>query len=215
MNRFVTFEGGEGAGKSTQARLLADALRAQGREVLLTREPGGTPGAATIRKLLLDPDATWPEMAEVLLHFAARADHIAQLIRPALDRGAWVICDRFADSTMAYQGQASGRELIALLTARLPVQPAWTIILDVDAATRRVRLASRGNAADRYEQRDDAFHARVAATYREIAAGAPDRCLLISGEGDPTAIHARILQRVGAMPQTPLAPAAPDPRGSP
>ena len=196
MSRFISLEGGEGAGKSTQARLLADALRASGRDILLTREPGGTPGAERIRGLLLDPDGDWSPQAEILLHFAARADHIERVIRPALARDATVICDRFVDSTMAYQGHDQGRTLIETLTALLPARPDLTIILDVTAETRRARVASRAAAVDRYEAKDEQFHARVADAYRAIAAGAPDRCVLIAADADIASVHAQILQAV-------------------
>lgn len=194
--RFVSLEGGEGAGKSTQARLLADALRVRGEEVLLTREPGGTPGAELIRGLLLDPDGDWSAPAEILLHFAARADHLEHAIRPALARGATVICDRFADSTMAYQGQGEGSGLVATLTGLLPVQPDLTLILDVTAATRHARLASRGAVADRYEAKDEQFHARVAERYRAIAAANPDRCVLVPADADVGSVQALILHAV-------------------
>ncbi|MBO0750173.1 MAG: dTMP kinase, partial [Porphyrobacter sp.] len=115
--RFIAFEGGEGAGKSTQSRLLAEALRERGLEVVLTREPGGTEGAEAIRRLLLDPSGPgWEPEAEALLFAAARSDHVARLIRPALERGAWVICDRFIDSTRAYQGGGGGLSDDAILT---------------------------------------------------------------------------------------------------
>ncbi len=202
MSRFITLEGGEGAGKSTQARLLAAALREQGRDVLLTREPGGTLGAELIRGLLLDPAGEWSPSAEILLHFAARADHLARAIEPALARGATIVCDRFADSTMAYQGHtdAKARALITTLTGLLPVQPDLTLILDVTAATRRARVAGRAAAADRYEAKDDQFHARVAAQYRAIAAADPGRCVLISAEGDIAAVHAEVLRSLTKRP---------------
>ena len=206
MSRFITLEGGEGAGKSTQGRLLAAALREQGHDVLLTREPGGTKGAELIRGLLLDPAGEWSPSAEILLHFAARADHLARAIQPALARGATVVCDRFADSTMAYQGHAdadadaTARALITTLTGLLPIQPDLTLILDVTAPTRRARVAARAAAADRYEAKDDQFHARVAAQYRAIAAADPARCVLISAEGDIATVHADIMQCLAERP---------------
>src|SRR5690242_5980723 len=134
--RFITLEGGEGAGKSTQARLLADALVQLGLAVLRTREPGGAPGAERLRELLLSGTIDWSPPAEVLLHFAARAEHVEKTIRPALAAGMWVVCDRFADSTMAYQGYGQGadRDMIAALTALLPIMPAVTLVLDVSEA---------------------------------------------------------------------------------
>ncbi len=202
MSRFITLEGGEGAGKSTQARLLATALREQGHDVLLTREPGGTPGAELIRGLLLDPAGEWSPQAEILLHFAARADHLARAIQPALARGATVVCDRFADSTMAYQGHAdaTARALVTTLTGLLPIQPDLTLILDVAAPTRHARVAARAAAIDRYQAKDEQFHARVAAQYRAIAAAAPARCVLISAEGDIAAVHAEILRSLTQRP---------------
>ncbi len=176
---FITLEGGEGAGKSTQARLLADALRAGGREVVLTREPGGTPNAETLRALLLDRWRRWSPDAEILLHFAARAEHVEKTIAPALARGATVVCDRFFDSTLAYQGFGMGadRALIAHLSARLAVQPDLTLILSVSPDERRARLAQRRGGPDRYEAEDDAFHDRVTAGFSAIAHAAEDRCV--------------------------------------
>ena len=196
---FVTLEGGEGAGKSTQARLLADYLRASGREVVPTREPGGTSGAEQLRALLLAPDADWSERAEIMLHFAARADHLDRLILPALSRGAVVISDRFADSTLAYQGWGRGADLalIEALTALLPRRPDRTIVLDVDRATRLARLAARGEDPDRYERETDDFHARVAAGYRAIAAGDPGRCSVIPASGSIEAIQAAVRRVLG------------------
>ena len=209
--RFVTFEGGEGAGKSTQARLLADGLRSLGHEVLLTREPGGTAGAEAIRTLLLDPAGEWSLPAEILLHFAARADHLERAILPALSRGAWVVCDRFFDSTVAYQGQGEGRTLIERLVATLPVRPDLTFILDVDAATRQARVAARRGATDRYETRDEAFHARVAEAYRAIAAAEPGRCVLVDASLGVEEISGIVRETVGALPQAPLGAGAPRP----
>ncbi len=196
---FVTFEGGEGAGKSTQARLLADHLRDRGREVVLTREPGGTAGAERLRALLLAPEADWSESSEILLHFAARADHLDRLILPALGRGAAVISDRFADSTLAYQGWGRGadRALIEALTARLPRRPDRTVVLDVDRATRLARVRARGEEADRYEREADAFHARVADGYRAIAAADPERCLVIAASGTVDEIQGLIREGLG------------------
>ena len=196
---FVTLEGGEGAGKSTQARRLADHLRDRGREVVLTREPGGTPGAERLRGLLLAPEADWSERAEILLHFAARADHLDGLILPALARGAVVISDRFADSTLAYQGWGRGadRALIEALTALLPRRPDRTIVLDVDRATRRARVAARGAAMDRYERQTDAFHERVASGYRAIARADPDRCVVLPASAPVEATTAAIRAALG------------------
>lgn len=196
--RFITLEGGEGAGKSTQARLLADALTDLGLPVLLTREPGGAPGAEALRDLLLSGTVPWSAAAETLLHFAARAEHVEKTIRPALAAGTWVVCDRFADSTMAYQGYGQGadRAMIATLTGLIGLVPDVTIVLDVTEAAARVRLRQRGNAADRYERLDAAFHTRVNAGFRAIAREAPQRCALVPADGTRTDVHAAILRVV-------------------
>ncbi len=192
---FVTLEGGEGAGKSTQARWLAEALRAEGRTVLLTREPGGAPGAELVRALLLHGAVAFTPEAETFLHFAARAEHLARGIAPALAAGQVVVCDRFTDSTLAYQGYGHGVPLgrIAALAAMLGLAPDLTVILDVSAATAARRLAGRGQPADRYEALDAAFHERVRAGFRAIAAASPDRCVRIDAAADPEPVHAAIL----------------------
>ena len=153
---FISFEGGEGAGKSTQARRLAAALREAGREVVLTREPGGTEGAEAIRALALDPKTILSPLADTLLHFAARADHVARVIKPALSRGAVVISDRFYDSTVAYQGYGMGMALADILTliGLIGLNPDLTFILEVPDSIAKIRLQQRGNAADRYERMD-------------------------------------------------------------
>ncbi|MEO9188821.1 MAG: dTMP kinase [Acetobacteraceae bacterium] len=195
MGRFITLEGGEGAGKTTQARLLADALAARGLNVLRTREPGGAPGAEVLRTLLLSGDVAFAPLAETLLHFAARAEHVERTIRPALAAGSWVVCDRFADSTMAYQGWGLGadRATITALTAMIGLVPDLTIILTVSPATADARLLARGGAADRYERLDADFHARVAAGFRAIAAAEPGRCALVDADANPAAVQAAIL----------------------
>ncbi len=191
---FITFEGGEGAGKSTQAALLAERLTAAGHRVHRTREPGGAPGAELLRTLLLDGPVDWSSAAETHLHFAARAEHLVRTILPALAAGTIVVCDRFADSTMAYQGYGLGadRALIAGLTRLLPRQPDLTILLHVAADTGTARIAARPGSPDRYERLDAAFHARVAAGYEALAATEPDRIARIDGEGELAAIAARI-----------------------
>ena len=191
---FITLEGGEGAGKSTQARLLAARLREAGRDVLLTREPGGAPGAERLRELLLSSEIAWSLPAETLLHFAARAEHVERGIRPALAAGRVVVCDRFADSTMAYQGYAQGgdRAAIATLTELLGLRPDLTLVLDFDVPASLARLASRGTAADRYERLGEEFFARVRDGFRVIAAAEPARCLVIPADAPPDAIAARI-----------------------
>lgn len=195
---FITFEGGEGAGKSTQARLLAKAIEGLSCPVLLTREPGGAPGAEALRTLLLEGKIDWSPAAEVHLHFAARAEHLARTILPALEDGSVVVCDRFADSTMAYQGYGLGadRALIAALTRLLPIQPALTVLLTVDPAVGADRIARRPGRPDRYEALDPAFHARVAAGYAELAAAQPDRFVVIDGAGSATQVRDRIWNAV-------------------
>ena len=194
--KFITLEGGEGAGKSTQAKLLAEALTAEGIPTLLTREPGGTPGAESLRALLLSGAIDWSLPAETLLHFAARAEHVEKTIRPALAAGMGVVCDRFADSTMAYQGYGlcGDRAMIATLTELIGLKPDLTIILDVPEDVGRSRVQQRGSRADRYEQLDAAFHARVNAGFRAIAQGDPDRCVLVAAHGTPETVHHKVKQ---------------------
>jgi dTMP kinase len=198
--RFITLEGGEGAGKSTQARLLADALTERGVSVLRTREPGGAPGAEVLRELLLGGSVEWAAPAETLLHFAARAEHVETTIRPALASGTWVVCDRFYDSTMAYQGYGQGadRGMIATLTRMLGVVPDVTLVLDVSDAVAVERQLKRGADADRYERLDALFHARVRQGFRDIAAAAPERCVLLPGDGSEAAVHAAIITALQA-----------------
>ncbi|MSP04819.1 MAG: dTMP kinase [Acetobacteraceae bacterium] len=192
---FLTFEGGEGAGKSTQARLLAAALCARGLPVLRTREPGGTPGAERLRALLLGGETDWSAPAEALLHFAARAEHIERSIRPALDAGFWVICDRFSDSTLAYQGYGQGadRGLIRQLGGLMNLVPHMTFILNISDDIAKYRLFHRGEDADRYERLDAFFHSRVNVGFRDIAAAAPERCVLVAADGSEHAVHQSIM----------------------
>lgn len=180
--RFITFEGGEGGGKSTQARLLAAHLSAQGIPVLLTREPGGSAGAEAIRRLLLEGQGFDP-VAEAMLHFAARREHLVATIRPALAAGMWVISDRFADSTRAYQchGQGVPGEVYRRL-ADLALEgfaPDLTVILDIGPEAGMARAMARGAVADRYERLDAGFHARVRAGFLAIAAAEPSRCVVL------------------------------------
>jgi dTMP kinase len=193
--RFITLEGGEGAGKSTQTRLLADALVELGLPVLRTREPGGAPGAEILRGLLLGGSIDWSAPAETLLHFAARAEHVAKTIRPALATGMWVVCDRFHDSTLAYQGYGQGadRGMIATLANLLGIVPDATLVLDVSEPVAVARQRQRGSDADRYESMDTAFHERVNAGFREIASNDPLRCTLIPADGTEVAVHAAIM----------------------
>ena len=201
---FITLEGGEGAGKSTQARRLAVALAASGVPVLRTREPGGAPGAERIRDLLLSP-GSWDSLTEAMLHFAARREHVVRSIRPMLEAGAWVICDRFADSTLAYQG--AGQGLAYETWARLcdltleGLQPDLTLILDLPVEAGLARAAGR-SAADRYEKLDADFHARIRAGFHDIARREPARCVVLDAARDAEAVYAAIAetlrQRLGA-----------------
>lgn len=181
--RFVSLEGGEGAGKTTVLDALREALRADGVEVVCTREPGGTPLAEMIRALLLDPahEPPAPE-TELLLMFAARAQHVRETIRPALERGAWVLCDRFTDSSFAYQG--GGRGLDAAFIAELErrvvgLQPGLTLLLDLDIAAGRARARGRDPSPDRIEREHDGFFERVRAAYRARAQAEPRRFRVI------------------------------------
>jgi dTMP kinase len=205
-SRFISFEGGEGAGKSTQVRLLAEALRAAGEKVVLTREPGGSPGAEEIRKLLVEGlPGRWTAEAEALLHFAARADHLDKIIRPALSDGNWVLCDRFADSTIAYQGYGHGLDLEWLGMLRRQVvgatEPGLTVILDLPVETGLARAAARqpGGAAaeDRYERMDKSFHQRLRDGFLAIARQAPDRCHILAADGPVGDVALAIRQLVG------------------
>ncbi|MCE2563992.1 dTMP kinase [Komagataeibacter sp. FNDCF1] len=196
---FITLEGGEGAGKSTQAGLLADHLRACGHDVDLTREPGGTPGAEALRDFLLFGGHDLSARAEVLAHFAARTDHVERSIQPALAQGRIVICDRFSDSTEAYQGYGQGHgdpvllDMIARLRALMPVRPDLTLVLHVPPDVAHARLRQRGNArADRYEAEDIGFHARVAAGFDAIARRDDARCHRIDASGDTDSVQQAI-----------------------
>lgn len=190
--RFITLEGGEGAGKSTQADLLRGRLEAAGVAVIVTREPGGSPGAELIRELLLSGAAEpFGPTVETALFFAARSDHLKSTIEPALDRGTWVICDRFTDSTRAYQGQTSPE--VARFIEELDkavvgdTQPDATILLDLPAVEglqrARTRSGESGGDHDRFEARDIAFHEIVRQTFRDIAASNPDRFLMVDASG--------------------------------
>ena len=201
--RFITLEGGEGGGKSTQARRLADFLGPHVGEVVLTREPGGAPGAEQIRALLVDGDPQrWDAMTEALLHFAARRDHLVNTVWPALARGAWVISDRFADSTMAYQGYGHGLgpDVIAGLY-RLCVgetKPDLTLILDLPVEEGLARAAGRQGGEDRYERMDVDFHRRLRDGFLEIARREPERCVVIDASGDVDSVSAAITDTVRA-----------------
>ncbi len=201
--RLITFEGGEGAGKSTQVDLLLAALGHAGITAARTREPGGSEGAEAIRRLLLDgATERWDAVGEALLLYAARRDHVVRLIQPALDRGVWVICDRFADSTLAYQGYGRGlplADLRALHTLALgDFAPDLTLILDLPVAEGLARAARRSGNADRFERLDAAFHEQLRQGFLQIAADNPERCLVIDAAGDPGSVHRDVLAAVTA-----------------
>jgi dTMP kinase len=196
--RFVTLEGGEGVGKSTQLRALAAALRGRGLEVVETREPGGSPGAEAIRSLLLQGEIErWTAQAEALLFAAARSDHVARTIRPALAAGKWVLCDRFVDSSIAYQGVVGGigaeaiRQLHAIGSdGFLPDRTLLLRIEDEEAAARaRARDVDGG---DRFGARDTSYHACINAAFDQLAAGEPERFRLVDAAGAPEQVTARL-----------------------
>jgi dTMP kinase len=198
--RFITFEGGEGAGKSTQLQRLAERLRARDLEVVATREPGGSPGAEAIRALVLNGDADrWSPVTETLLMYAARRDHLERVIEPALARGAWVVCDRFADSTRAYQGAAGGTDpgLIAALEAHVlgQARPDLTLIFDLAPEVGLERAHARGGEL-RFETKGLAFHQRLREGFLAIARTEPERCALIDAAGSIEAVEAAVWSAV-------------------
>jgi dTMP kinase len=203
---FITFEGGEGAGKSTQIARLAATLRAgSGREVVTTREPGGTKRAEAFREALLRGVAKpYGPFAEALIFAAARIDHVDHLIRPALARGAVVLCDRFADSTRAYQGAAGGLDpaLIASLerVTLEGLRPDLTLILDLpaQAGLARARRRGEGEGPDRFEAEASSFHERLRSAFRAIAEAEPERCRVIDAEPGPDVVEAAIRKAVAA-----------------
>lgn len=201
--RFITLEGGEGAGKSTQAALLASWLREQGKAVVETREPGGTPGADAIRDLLLANDVPLTATAEAHLFAAARADHVERLIAPALARGDWVICDRFVDSSLAYQGVAGelGPEKVCAIneTAIGACMPDLTLLLRAGAALGAARASARDGAArDRFSARESAFHEAVAQAFDRFAQSEPGRFAIIDASGDIDSVAGAIRDTVKA-----------------
>ena len=195
--KFITLEGGEGAGKSTQIGLLAEALTAAGISVRTTREPGGSPGAEQIRALLVTGAADrWDPMTEALLHFAARREHLRGVVWPSLEAGQWVLSDRFADSTLAYQGYGHGlgRTAIERLYALAvgDFAPDLTLILDVPVALGLERALARRDGEDRYEGLGAEFHERLRQGFHEIAEREPGRCALIDARGEVAAVQAAI-----------------------
>ena len=200
QGRFITLEGGEGAGKSTLARGLKDALK--DREVVLTREPGGSPGADAIRALLVQGEANrWSALEEALLFAAARRNHLQQTILPALARGASVICDRYYDSTRAYQVAAGGLSPNALEQLNALIQaptPDLTLVLDLDANAGLTRSRGAHAGEDRFERKGEAFHARVREEFRAIAAREPKRCLIIDASQSQASVLASALDAIKA-----------------
>ena len=196
--RFITLEGGEGAGKSTQARILAERLAERGLPVMLTREPGGSPGAEAVRGVLLGA-GPWDGVAETMLHFAARREHVARSVGPALAAGMWVVCDRFADSTLAYQcfGQGVPRSVWEALAdvALGSLRPDLTVLLDLPPEAGLARAAARGET-NRYEALDPDFHARVRAGFRAIAQAEPGRCVVADATDSPEGVAAAIFEAV-------------------
>lgn len=199
--RFITLEGGEGAGKSTQISRLRDWLAQKGHAVVTTREPGGSPGAEMIRKLLVEgPVERWDGTTEALLHFAARRDHLRSTVWPALKRGDWVISDRFADSTIAYQGNGHGLDR-AMLERLYEVavgdfHPDLTIILDLPVEQGLARAASRRGAETRYESLPPEFHERVRAGFLDIARREPRRCVVIDAARELDKVAAAVTEAV-------------------
>lgn len=202
---FITFEGGEGSGKSTQIRRLAERLKPGDREVVLTREPGGTPGGEEIRNLILNGAVDrWSPVSEALLMSAARRDHLERVIRPALDRGAVVLCDRFADSTRAYQGSGGAVDPAFIDSLERFVveatRPHLTLILDLPVAEGLARAGARGGEA-RFESKGLAFHERLRTAYLAIARAEPERCQVIDATGTQdqvaAAIEAALADRLG------------------
>lgn len=197
QGQFITLEGGEGSGKSTQSRRLVERLSRLGLDVVATREPGGAPGAEEIRNLLVRGDTgRWDPLTETLLLFAARRQHLAETVWPALAAGQWVVSDRFADSTMAYQGYAQGvgREAVERVQASAigDFLPNLTLILDLPVEVGLARAAQRTGGEDRYERMGLAFHQRLHDAYRDIAAREPARCKVIDATLDLDAVAAGI-----------------------
>lgn len=203
--RFIALEGGEGSGKSTQARMLAEALGERGIAVELTREPGGTPGAEAIRALLLDPPGEgWGARAEALLFAAARSDHVEKRIVPALAAGRWVISDRFLDSSRAYQGGAGGVGDPAVVALHeigsAGLRPDLTLLISVESGIVADRLARRdGESADAIGGRGADYHEAVGKAFAEFAASDPQGFAVIDGDGSPEAVHARVMKALSRL----------------
>jgi dTMP kinase len=200
--RFITLEGGEGAGKSTHLQRLKGWLEARGRKVVVTREPGGSPAAEMIRKLLVEgPTERWDGTTEALLHFAARHEHLRSTVWPALEHGEWVLSDRFADSTLAYQGYGHGldgsvfEQLYQIAVGDF--RPDLTLILDLPIEQGLARAANRQGTETRYESLPREFHGRVREGFLQIAARHPERCVVIDATGEVDTTAAAIARAVG------------------
>ncbi len=199
--RFVTFEGGEGAGKSTQVARLAASLRAKALDVIATREPGGSPGAEEIRKLVVSGEpGRWDMLTETLLVFAARADHVTHTIKPALAQGSWVVCDRFTDSTYAYQGAGRGmaRETIRRMEALVlhGFKPDLTFILDMPVEAAMARTLDRTHSENRFEKFDSEFHERLRRSFLDIARRDHGRCVVIDAAADAETVAGAVWNAV-------------------
>ena len=199
--QFITFEGGEGAGKSTQAMRLAAKLKERGIETIVTREPGGSPGAEQIRELLVHGEpGRWSALTETLLVFAARVDHVERTIKPSLQAGKWVICDRFTDSTYAYQGVARGtdREIIRRVQSAAigDFKPTMTIMLDLPASVGLERAKIRPGTEHRFERFNLEFHEKLRQAFIDIARRSGDRCVLLDATGSQDTVAAMVWQSV-------------------
>lgn len=198
LGKFITFEGGEGAGKTTQAKMLSEALEGAGIETLLTREPGGTFGAEAIRDLVLEGTSDrWSGMTELLLMYAARLDHVEKLIKPALERGVWVISDRFSDSSMAYQGYARGlgpEKVKALHDAVMDgFEPDLTILFDIDPILAQKRVETRGEHLSRFDAESIAFHNTLRSAFLDIATANEERIFTVDAAASRDGVQTRIL----------------------
>jgi dTMP kinase len=200
---FISLEGGEGVGKSTQVKALADALESRGIDVLVTREPGGSDGAEVIRNLLLSgEDQRWSPEAEALLFAAARSDHVEKIIRPALEAGRWVLCDRFIDSSLAYQGGAGGLGIESVREINAFAVRGWfpsrTLVLTLDAGGERAR-ARDSDGSDRIGGRSEDYHRKVDAAFRIIAAEESERVKLIDASGSSEQVTQRLLEAIADL----------------
>jgi dTMP kinase len=201
--KFISLEGGEGVGKSTQVRALAEALRERGINVLETREPGGSDGAERIRELLLTgDDDRWAPQAEALLFAAARSDHVAKLIIPAVQAGKWVLCDRFVDSSLAYQGGAGGLGIDAVRAINAfaieECFPDRTLVLALAEGGARAR-ARDNDGSDRIGGRPEGYHQKVHLAFRQIAAEEPERVRIVDASGEPDAVTKRLLDEIADL----------------